>query len=949
MEEYVRRFPGEDATAYYTLGMAYDFCYEWNKACEAMEEAIALAGGKKADWICRLGMLYERCGKQEEASELYAKAYSLNKKADTAFLLGLSLEKVFEYKKACEAYIKSWNGVSLTKASVSELEGKLAHSNFNPNLAWQLGKRLYDAGQYEKACKAFVKTRRIRPFMPYGVNRKKFDDDISFRLKAIYLDALENDQIQEKCIFYESFLGNTMSCNPYAIFKSLINNPEYADYIHVWSINDISCVPPMYRDLDNIIFVSRGTDAYMRYLATSKYLINNVTFPGCFIRREKQIYCNTWHGTPLKCLGDANRYAPYDYANVTRNFLHASWLVQSNTFTNDKMLDCYHVRSLLSGQSVVTGYPRQDLMLNMSREEKDALRRQLFGNDDGKKILLYAPTWRDYETEEAQEARTRRVLKVLMDTDYHVMFKGHQFLEKKFRHMGFPTPPSWLDTNELLAVVDVLVTDYSSIGIDFIASGKPTIYYTEDIDQYKAGRGLYVDVDEFPGIVCRNLEELESVLGQPLPEVELSPWQKKLVEFDDGHACNRVIDFLFHQTPEPIEHKRPTVLFYGGLLLANGIGSALINIVNRIINDVDVYITVDMNVLKDTNKVSFLKNFSSSIHIIPNKSDSVESVEELFCIQKWNKYNHFISNRFEKCIMNYYNREYIRSFGGAVFDIVINFEGYNSNMSAVIAAASNVKRKIIYCHNSMFLEYSEKFPYLRRIFELYKYYDNIVSVSKATGDLNRACISSVFGISPAKFFWVDNLLDDKLVQNKAKEKLDLSEIEFFNGSPVFINIGRMSVEKDQAKLIRAFAPVVKKVSSARLLILGDGFLRLDLMALIRELHLERNVFLLGQKKNPYPWLAKADCFVLSSNHEGQPMVLLEAMALKKPIIATDITATRGMLEGTEAELVENNEDALSKALLAACSKMPAPVQRDFDAYNANCVKQLYTLAGIQNC
>ena len=180
------------------------------------------------------------------------------------------------------------------------------------------------------------------------------------------------------------------------------------------------------------------------------------------------------------------------------------------------------------------------------------------------------------------------------------------------------------------------------------------------------------------------------------------------------------------------------------------------------------------------------------------------------------------------------------------------------------------------------------------------------------------------------------------MQEKAKEALEASEEEFFKGAPVFINIGRMSVEKDQSKLIRAFAPVVEKVPSARLLILGDGFLRLDLMTLINELHLEGNVFLLGQKENPYPWLAKADCFVLSSNHEGQPMVL------KKPIIATDITATRGMLADTEAVLVENSEQALSKALLAACSSMPAPVQRDFDAYNANCVQQLYAIAGIQS-
>ncbi len=947
MEDYVRRFPGEDAMAYYTLGMASDFCYRWEQACEAMEEAIALAGEKKrAEWLCRLGMLYERRGKQEEASELYAAAYSLSNKNDISFLLGLSLEKSFEYKKACEAYLKSWNGISLTKTSVAELEKKLARSNFNPNIAWQLGKHLYEAGLYEEACKAFVKTRRIRPFMPYGVSRKKFDEDISFRLKAIYLDILEHDPIQEKCIFYESFLGNTMSCNPYAIFKKLKNSPEYAGYTHVWSINDMSCVPPVYREDENIIFVSRGTDAYMRYLATAKYLINNVTFPGYFIRRKEQIYCNTWHGTPLKCLGDANRYAPYGYANVTRNFLHASWLIQSNQFTNDKMLDFYHVRSILPGQSVVTGYPRQDLMLNMPREEKESLRRLLVGSDDTKKILLYAPTWRDYEPEDVQGARISNILKALTASEYRVIFKGHQFLEKKFRHLGYPTPPAWLDTNELLAAVDVLVTDYSSIGIDFIASGKPAIYYTEDIEQYENGRGLYISEDEFPGIVCRDIDELKKTLAQPLPEIMLKPWQKKLIEFDDGKACERVIDLIFHQTPKIALQKRPVALFYGGTLLANGIWTALVNTINRTINDIDIYITCDLSLLNDAARASILKKLPDNVHVIPHNNDCVKSVEELFSIQKWLKYNHFPSKNIEEYIIKYYKREYTRIFGHSTFDAIINFEGYNINMTAILAACDNAKQKIIYCHSDMFSEYRERHHYLRKIFELYKHYDKIVSVSRATGNLNKSSIAGAFNISPEKFVWIDNMLDDKLVQEKAKEKLEASEEAFFNGSPIFINIGRMSVEKDQAKLIRAFAPVAQQIPATRLLILGDGFLRLNLMTLIKELHLENNVFLLGQKENPYPWLAKADCFVLSSNHEGQPMVLLEAMALNKPIIATDITATRGMLGGTEAELVENNEQALSRALLAACSRMPAPVKLDFEGYNTNCIKKLYSIAGI---
>ena len=69
--------------------------------------------------------------------------------------------------------------------------------------------------------------------------------------------------------------------------------------------------------------------------------------------------------------------------------------------------------------------------------------------------------------------------------------------------------------------------------------------------------------------------------------------------------------------------------------------------------------------------------------------------------------------------------------------------------------------------------------------------------------------------------------------------------------------------------------------------------------------------MLGQVSNPYKYLKEADCFILSSNHEGQPMVLLEALALHMPIIATDITGNRSVLHNTNGLLVDNSIEGLS--------------------------------------
>ena len=126
----------------------------------------------------------------------------------------------------------------------------------------------------------------------------------------------------------------------------------------------------------------------------------------------------------------------------------------------------------------------------------------------------------------------------------------------------------------------------------------------------------------------------------------------------------------------------------------------------------------------------------------------------------------------------------------------------------------------------------------------------------------------------------------------------------------FITMGRMSPEKDHEKLIRAFHEFRKTDPTGRLVVLGDGPLRQSLEMLIADLDLSANVLLAGLRNNPFPALARADCFVLSSNHEGQPMVLLEALTLKKPIMSTDIIGARYVLQDGYGLLVENSVEGV---------------------------------------
>jgi CDP-glycerol glycerophosphotransferase len=157
----------------------------------------------------------------------------------------------------------------------------------------------------------------------------------------------------------------------------------------------------------------------------------------------------------------------------------------------------------------------------------------------------------------------------------------------------------------------------------------------------------------------------------------------------------------------------------------------------------------------------------------------------------------------------------------------------------------------------------------------------------------------------------------------------------------FVNLARLSVEKDHEKLIHAFHRVAIQHPDARLFILGDGPLRQTLLSLITELSLEQNVFLLGFIANPFPYLKQADCFVLSSNHEGQPMVLFEAMILGKPIVATDIIGNRDVLAERDNLLVDNSIEGLANGMLAFIDGKVRPHTIDIAAYQARALDMFY--------
>jgi glycosyltransferase involved in cell wall biosynthesis len=163
----------------------------------------------------------------------------------------------------------------------------------------------------------------------------------------------------------------------------------------------------------------------------------------------------------------------------------------------------------------------------------------------------------------------------------------------------------------------------------------------------------------------------------------------------------------------------------------------------------------------------------------------------------------------------------------------------------------------------------------------YKSADGIIANSKDVAD---ALITKNW-LRPAKILLVDNPVITKTFHRKSEE--EANDVWLNSSSlPLFITIGRLDLMKDHATLIKAFAKVKAKVD-CRLLIIGEGKERENLKSLIDNLNVASAIKLAGAIENPYPYLKRAEVFVLSSTFEGFGNVLVEALSLGKKIVSTN--------------------------------------------------------------
>lgn len=813
---------------------------------------------------------------------------------------------------------------------------------------------------------------------------KEYIGNKRVRIRSKYSKYLNTLPIKEHYVMYEAYHGRSISGNCYAIFLKLAKDKDLQHFHHVWVINDFE--DPMIDELKsqyrNISFVKVDSVDYLKSLSTSKYLINDTSFPFYFVKREGQIYINTWHGTPLKTLGlDIKNRGMSTHKNIQRNLLHCDYLISPNTFTYERLLRSHDVYELFAGKVADIGYPRTDLTLQTSNEEV----REKLNIPKGKKVILYAPTWRGSVGKENDTSQMLldevTEIQNSLGEDYVVLLKSHYFTFEYFKknHLEHLCVPNWYDTNKLLAAVDILITDYSSIFFDFLPLKRPVLFYMIDHEEYENERGFYLDIQSLPGPICKTLDNLIHNLTntESLNKEYSSQYEKYLNKFcyhDDGQSSERLVNMIFKNQNQELlistETKKQKLLFYCGGFYNNGITVSAMNLFDHI--DYTKYeVTVIDNANEHKDKWRNIKKLNPNVHILYRPGIFNKTIIETYKHNLVFRRGIYTDTMKKRTPISAYKREMRRIIGNTKFDTGIDFGGYNKFWS-LLFAFGDFKTNSIYLHNDMMEEYNKKInnkfkhrKNLKVIFSLYKFYDKIVSVAQSANEENYKNLNSFIPDADKKMVYVDNVIGSKrILESKALKKMikiddkeylvlrekDEDNADFLNIFGVtlpkkddvnFINIGRLSPEKGQEKLISAFAKLHNNYSNTKLYIVGDGPLKKQLIQHAKRLGIENSVIFVGQLDNPFALLDQCDCFVLSSDYEGQGLVLLEAMIVGKPIIATDVTGVRSVLEGGLGLLVDNTDEALTNAMAHFIENGIDYKYFDYEKYNQNALTLFY--------
>ena len=815
---------------------------------------------------------------------------------------------------------------------------------------------------------------------------------------ARWAQAYRSVRLEPTTVLYQSHGGAAMSCNPYAIFATLLADPSFAHFRHVWVLDnadEIARCSREYAGHRNVSFVRFKSPEYARALAAAGYLIQNTSFPSWFTKRPGQVYVNTWHSAgAVKKMGFDLPHGNYGVRNVLRNLLMADYIVSPNVLMTRMFTESYRLQGLYPGKLLEFGYPRNDVTANTPRAEVlDELRRRGVRVDPGKRIVLYAPTWRGTLSNVRGGAddleQFRRQVSDGIDTDtYQILIKPHQYhysrLTKEQKRSGRYIPRQF-NANRLLAAVDVLISDYSSIFFDFMVTGRPVLFYVPDLTEYQAERGLYLTADQLPGPVTADpaeiaawIDDLESTAAAYADRY--ARMRELACTHEDGNATRRTIDVVFRGrevagvTDSLIDPGRERVLLYAPDLETHGATEALLTLLAGL--DRERYDVTVAGIGHSPQSRENLERITGT-RVLVRAGGAALTRPETYALEYLRRYGpHGWPARLLR-FQPILDREWWRSFGEARFDTIVDFSRH-PGIFAWMARLRGPARLIVRQHTDAAADLRDRArwrltetgsaPLTRAaLTAIYAAADVVAVPSPGLLEADRAEFPGArrFEVaeSPVDAGRVRHLLaqaeewrrrwrsDDGLIVADVEVAADgtVRTLQLPDSPPCpdsaepyrrFVTMGTLAPHKNQAALIAAFADFARERPNARLFVIGSGPAEPELRQLADRPELAGRVCFTGHLRNPFTVLARADCFVLPSLYEGFSQSVAQARLAGLPIVLAGF-ASAASVSTPDGQLVTGSgaEDLHAALRAFAEGRVPPGGGFEVERHNASALAQ----------
>ena len=396
--------------------------------------------------------------------------------------------------------------------------------------------------------------------------RRPVKNAVRFLWRIRYLLVRAVSRTDDHLCVFEVYQGRQYTCSPRAVYEEMLKKEAKEGYRFIWVFRE----PQEYRWLEKnpgTTLVKLGTGAYYRAFARAKYWVVNSRTRHCLVPGKDQCFLQTWHGTPLKRLGcdidvEGNNVVSLREmkADYVKEGKRVSYFLSPSSFYSDKIASAFGLNETEKKKKLIElGYPRNDSLFGDLEEKKRMVCKKL-GLPEEKKVILYAPTFRDN-----QHTRNGCGFTLGFDLDYFVkefgkeyvmLFRTHYFVTEQIDLTPFSGTvfdvTDWDDINELYLASDVLLTDYSSVFFDFANLKRPILFFMYDMEEYQNHiRNFYLEPEELPGPVLCTEKELYNVL-RSMPDGEVYDekyrrFHEKYNCLDGPHTSRKVVNWMLQQ------------------------------------------------------------------------------------------------------------------------------------------------------------------------------------------------------------------------------------------------------------------------------------------------------------------------------------------------------------------------------------------------------------------